>query len=627
MNYLKFHFLIPLFQLFMIVGYSQNESVDKIKENAQQAREFLQMQVLRNDQQLFQTAQSYIRKNRYDAAIPVLEDLLIRNPQNATYYEWLLRSHLTVSQLDQADSLVNAMLLKYPQDLRYSIDRATILYRQNHEKEALSLWHQILQSHPRNINLYSQIANEMIENRLWDEAVIVYQTAIEKIPNTEHFYMNLANLYKNRLMYKEATDNYLKYLDAQPKQEKYIFNQILAFQIPTDQQTEFFTVLEKQAASSDTTSRLTVLLGQLYQRYRKYDKALETFLSLETESSDGTRLISFAQAAERDSAYAIALQAYQEVIKRYPKSKHILLAYRGEITTLFLLAVTNNQIQYAEQALRLIDTVKTHFPRHPETYRLAYFEGKFYFSYYFDVDKALAIFSEILQEKSLPANLRNDILLDKGKCEIMRGELEQSIKTFEAVKDLQYKGKALLLCAEVGYFLYDWTLSKEYINTLLKTQGMGSNVTNDAIALQLKLSYAEKNPEILSKMAKAELLVYQQKKSEARREFTELIKMPNIPPTLKSESYLAISRLSLDLDETETGLEYSRMAISDSSVYLYADEHLYLMGVVLETRLNQPERAFDIYRNLLENYPNSLMVDDVRDRMRKIRDQREPELP
>jgi tetratricopeptide (TPR) repeat protein len=585
------------------------------------------MQVLRNDQQLFQTAQSYIRKNRYDAAIPVLEDLLIRNPQNATYYEWLLRSYLTVSQLDQADSLVNAMLLKYPQDLRYSIDRATILYRQNHEKEALSLWHQILQSHPRNINLYSQIANEMIENRLWDEAVIVYQTAIEKIPNTEHFYMNLANLYKNRLMYKEATDNYLKYLDAQPKQEKYIFNQILAFQIPTDQQTEFFTVLEKQAASSDTTSRLTVLLGQLYQRYRKYDKALETFLSLETESSDGTRLISFAQAAERDSAYAIALQAYQEVIKRYPKSKHILLAYRGEITTLFLLAVTNNQIQYAEQALRLIDTVKTHFPRHPETYRLAYFEGKFYFSYYFDVDKALAIFSEILQEKSLPANLRNDILLDKGKCEIMRGELEQSIKTFEAVKDLQYKGKALLLCAEVGYFLYDWTLSKEYINTLLKTQGMGSNVTNDAIALQLKLSYAEKNPEILSKMAKAELLVYQQKKSEARREFTELIKMPNIPPTLKSESYLAISRLSLDLDETETGLEYSRMAISDSSVYLYADEHLYLMGVVLETRLNQPERAFDIYRNLLENYPNSLMVDDVRDRMRKIRDQREPELP
>jgi outer membrane protein assembly factor BamD (BamD/ComL family) len=338
-------------------------------------------------------------------------------------------------------------------------------------------------------------------------------------------------------------------------------------------------------------------------------------------------LISFARAAEGDSAYAIALQAYQEVTKRYPNSKQILLAYRGAVTTLFLLAVVNNQTQYADQALRLIDTVKTHFPRHPETHHLAYLEGKFYFSYYFDVDKALAIFSEILQEKSVPANLRSEILLDKGKCEIMRGELAQSIKTFEAVKDIQYKGEALLMCAWVGYFLNDWALSKEYINTLLKTQGMGSGATNDAIALQLKLNYAEKNPEILSKMAKAELLVYQQKKSEARREFIELIKMPNIPPTLKSESYLAISRLSLDLDERETSLEYSRMAVSDSSVYLYADEHLYLMGVVLETRLNQPERAFDIYRNLLENYPHSLLVDDVRDRMRKIRDQREPELP
>ena len=627
MKIIKYYFLFTLLHLLLFEGYAQNKSVDKMKENAQQGREFLQMQMLRNDQQLFKTAQSYIRQNRYDAAIPLLEDLVTRNPQDATYYDWLLRSYLTVSQTNLADSLVNSMLVRYPQDLRYSIDRANILYRQSRENEALDLWRQILQSNPRNVNLYSQIANSMIENRLWDEAVSVYLSAIENIPNSEHFYMNIANLYKNRLMYNEATDYYLKYLEAQPKQEKYIFNQILAFQIPSDQQTEFFTILEKRASAADSSSHLTVLLGQLYQRYGRYDKALTTFLKLETEKSNGSRLISFAGAAARDSAYAIALQAYQEVINRYPNSKQVFLAYQGAVTALFMLTTTTNETGYADQALSLIDTVNVRFPKHPETPRLSYLEAKFYFSYYFNVDKALEIYNEILQKKGVPVNLRNEILLDKGKCEIIRGELSKSIETFEAIKDVRYMGDALLMSAKVGYFLKDWSLSKKYLASLLKTQGMGSSVTNDAIELQLKLSQAEKHPDILSKMARAELLIYQQKKSEARRELIELIKLPDIPANLKSQSYLLISQLSLDLDETETSLEYSQKAISDSSVYLYADEHLYLMGLVLETRLNQPERAFDVYRNLLENYPNSLMVDDVRDRMRKIRDHQDQELP
>jgi tetratricopeptide (TPR) repeat protein len=627
MKYCRTHITIFLLLALGVTGYPQKKSVDALKKNAERNRELSQNQISRNDQQLFKTAQNYIRRNRYDTAIPILEDLVKRNPENNSYYDWLLRSYLTVSQIESADSLVNAMLVRFPQFLRYQIDHADVLYRQNREDEALTLWREILQSQPRNVNLYSQIAKAMIGNRLWDEAVQVYKSAITNIPNTEHFYMNIANLYKSRLMYTEAADYYLKYLMIQPKQEKYIFNQILAFQIPEEDQENFFKVMEQRVETADSSSQLTYLMGQLYQRYGKYEQALSTFLKLEEKDSEGRRLISFASAAEKDSAYTIALKAYQQVIRRYPNSKQLFLAYRGSVKTLFQLTDAENQPAYAEQAFQLIDTVKVRFPNHPETYWLSYLAGKFHLTYYFDVDKALSIFSDILKKPGLPANLQSEILLDKGRCEIIQGDLKKSMATFEKITDAKFKGEALISLAESAYFSNNWNQSREFVNTLLQTQGMSSGVTNDAISLQLKLGYAEKNPAVLSKMARAELLIFQQKKSEAREELIELIKMQPIPPTIKSESYLLISQLSLDLDETETSLEYCRMAISDSTLSLYADDHLYLMGFVLETRLNEKDQAFEVYKSLLENYPNSLLVDDTRIRMRKLRDRKEPELP
>jgi hypothetical protein len=428
-------------------------------------------------------------------------------------------------------------------------------------------------------------------------------------------------------MYNEATDYFLKYLETQPNQQKYIFNQILAFQIPEDQQEAFFKILEEQVAAADTSAQLTLLLGQLYQRYEKYEQALNTYLKLEDKESDGARLVAFARAADQDSAYHIALRAYQFVIDHYPKSGQILTAYHGAVTTLFHLTISENNTEYSDLAQELIDSVNYKFPGHPETYRLFYLKGKFQLSYYFDVDNAMAIFNSILAEKKLPSDLRSNILLDKGECEIIKGQLKQSLETFKLVTDRKYAGEALIRSARVAYFQNDWELGKKYISNLLKTEGMSGDVTNDALALQLKLNYAEKHPDVLSVMAKGELLVFQQKISEARKEFIELVNMSNVPAALKSEAYLMISRLSLVLDEITTGLEYSQRAVSDSSISVYADEHLYLMGVIVENYLMQPDRAFDIYRSLLENYPNSLLADNVRDRMRKINESKESELP
>ncbi len=621
-------FYITVHLLLMAAGiYGQGTSVEDLKRNSTLSKQVIKQQTVRRDQQRFRTAQSYINHHRYSAAIPILVDLVIRNPQNTSYYDWLLRSYLMISELSKADSLVSEMLRRKPDNPHFQIGKANILYRQGQEKEALRLWKIILVQNPDNLNLYSQIANAMIENRLWDEAVLTYQKAIESLPNATNFYMNIANLYKNRLMYLEATEYYLKYLAVQPKQQRFVFNQILAFQIPEEQQEEFFTVLEKRTGDPDQPREIKILLAQLYHRYRKFDKALHIYIQLEQDKNDELRILKFAQAAERDSVFLIALQAYKFLIRKNPSSKQIFLAYRGAVSCQFQLARQFNEAYHAEQANLLIDTLSNRFPNHPELFQLYYLQGMFQLTYYFDVDRALSIFSKITRSKKVPANLRSQVLLKSGECYIIKGQLDQAMKIFQQVNHSSSKGYANFRRAQTSYFMKNWEESDSLIQELIQAEGMGGKVTNDALSLQLKLNHAKQNEAILTQSADADLLIFQQKKSEAIKILMAMVTMDQVPTAIKSQSYLDICHLALDLDDPLVALEYSKLAMEDPEIAAYADLHLFLMGTILEEQFQKYQEAFYAYRELLEKYPNSMKAEDSRLKMRNIRQKEGWELP
>ena len=616
---MKFHFIIYIITI-LVTGLIAQNKISPVQQLLQQPNE-------RRDQQQFRTAQSFINHNRYAAAIPILEDLVIRNPQNNTYYDWLLRSYLMISDLGKADSLVSDMLKREPDNPRFQIGKADVLYRQGMEKEARQMWEKILRQNATNLNIYAQVANTLIENRLWEEAVKVYLQAIETIPNAAHFYMNIANLYKSRLMYMEATDYYLKYLALQPQQQGFIFNQILAFQIPPEQQNEFLHILEKRATEADQAVEIKLLLAQLYQRYRRYHDALNIYLKLKQEKSDDLRLLQFAQAAERDSVYEVALEAYQFIIRQNQASKQNFLAYQGVVSCRFQLARKFNDPQYASKAIQLIDTMSTRFSNQPELYRLRYLQGIFQLTYYFDVDGALSIFSEIMASKNVPVDLRNQVIIKSGECFLLKGQLKEAMQRFQQVNHPSYQGYALLWQAQTRYFMKNWEESIQLVQDLIKSQGINSAVANDALSLQLRLNYAQQHEAILSKLSEADLLVFQQKISEALKILLDLIKITTIPGPLKSQIYQDICQLSLDLDNPIAALEYSKIALEDPAITVYADQPLFLMGTILEDHFQKYQEAFLTYRDLLDKYPHSVHAEECRIRMRQLRQKEGWELP
>jgi len=620
--YLFFSWLLILF--FTIPAFSQQEAIRKLKENADAIRN---QQNDARDQKLYRVAQSYMNTSRYELAIPILEGLCRDNPSNRGYYQTLLRAYLTVSRIEAADSLNRSMKKHFPGDRAFDIDYGNILYRKGEHQKALDLWQQIIRQDPTQLNLYTQIADAMVQNRLLDEAVNIYLQGTNNIPRSEFLYQNIAGLYQSRLMYVEAAKYYLKYLDANPNQQQFIFNRILSFQLEPEQQGSFSKTIESLAKESKNKDDILLLTAQLYQRYGKYEDAYKIYENLDKEQKQGIFLLQFARSAERDSSYHIALKAYTEVIRHYPDNKTILQAYQGSVTTLFSLARVENNSKFAEQAINLIDSVQTRYSDNPDIADMVYLKGAYYLDYYFDVDRAISIFADLIKNPRTPARQRNITLLKMGESYIIKGQLDEALNTFNKVTMKPYEAFAKLRTAQIFYYQKNWKKAGEMVNTILQKEGMASDITNDALALQLKLNQAQKSPTALGFLADADLLLVQQKKGDALKKLAEIVQLNSVPGALKSEAYRLLITSADELGREVEALEYSQNAIQDSSMVQYADEYLFLMAGILEKQNDRAAEAFKIYQKLLENYPNSLFTFRARDRMKYLKENKLQELP
>ena len=620
--YLFFSWLLILF--ITIPAFSQQEAIRKLKENADAIRN---QQNNARDQKLYRVAQSYMNTSRYELAIPILEGLCRDNPSNRGYYQTLLRAYLTVSRIEAADSLNRSMKKHFPGDLAFDIDYGNILYRKGEHQKALDLWQQIIRQDPTQLNLYTQIADAMVQNRLLDEAVNIYLQGTQNIPRSEFLYQNIAGLYQSRLMYVEAAKYYLKYLDANPNQQQFIFNRILSFQLEPEQQGSFLKTIESLAKESKNKDDILLLTAQLYQRYGKYEDAYKIYENLDKEQKQGIFLLQFARSAERDSSYHIALKAYTEVIRHYPDNKTILQAYQGSVTTLFSLARVENNSKFAERAINLIDSVQTRYSDNPDIADMVYLKGAYYLDYYFDVDRAISIFADLIKNPRTPARQRNITLLKMGESYIIKGQLDEALNTFNKVTMKPYEAFAKLRTAQIFYYQKNWKKAGEMVNTILQKEGMASDITNDALALQLKLNQAQKSPTALGFLADADLLLVQQKKGDAVKKLAEIVQLNSVPGALKSEAYRLLITSADELGKEVEALEYSQNAIQDSSMVQYADEYLFLMAGILEKQNDRAAEAFKIYQKLLENYPNSLFTFRARDRMKYLKENKLQELP
>ncbi len=606
-------FSVLLFCVLFVHAFAQPPLKRRSQENAEERRQF-------------RIAQKLQVANKHEQAAAILEKLYENRPESEQYYRELLESLLSLSRIEEALKLIEKKKTHDPLNPRYAIDYGRVLYKTGKEKEGKKIWKHALEEHRNNVAVFTLVANAMLSHNLFDEAIEVYKRGYELHPKRTYFLQNIASIHRNRFEYSEALEYYLEYLRKEPNRHHAITRQILSMEVDTDDIDDLAKLLEKEAKESPDIPELQMAAAKFYQKYQRFDKALEIYENLENDKTKGKYLMDFGRTMQADSLYQLALRSYEVIANRFPKSAYLFSAYLGAAKCNLELAQLKNEQQYAEKAIGIINLVRQKYPNHTEVAELGLVEGLIYKEFFFDVDKAIEIFKDISSTYAKHQQIFERAKLFLGECYLIRSDLDKAAVTLRNIQSEAMISQALHLLAKIEFYRGNYSESTNYVNRVIQLEGTSGTVTNDALQLQMLLAQAESSPKALELYAEADLLLFQDKKSQAISKMENAL-AENPPDNLKAQLLLDAAKLSREIGKPNEALEFCNKLIKDSTMITYADEALFLMAIIFEKDVGDLSHAFQLYDRLLIEFPESQFSHKARFRLSQIRNHMEEVMP
>ncbi|HXG38752.1 MAG TPA: tetratricopeptide repeat protein [Bacteroidota bacterium] len=592
----------------------------------------------------FRLAQSYEQEGSWERALPVYESLYQSDPNNILYFDGLRRSYTQLKQYDKAKKLVRDRLLRLPNDQQLLSILGSLHYLSGEEVQADSLWRLVIQSDPKNIGLYRLVAQQMLENRLFDRAIQLYLRARAETGQERAFAEELSWLYGSFQQYALATKELIAMLRANPAQLVSIQSRFAAFISREGGAREAIAVVKEEVQRSPRDIPLRMLLAWLHMEQKDYDAALAEYRIIDSQrNAAGQDLFSFAQRALQEKAYRAAAAAFREVVNEYPTKERLPFARYGFARAIEELSAERDStgagvsgilssVEIPENigrisetrpsfqaALALYDALVREYPRTDFAAQAYLRIGFIRRNRFFDLDGALEAFEQVRRSTPSP-HLVFDATLQIGEVLTAKNDLPGARREYEALATItmtELRDRALLKLAELDYF------EAKFDSSLAKLQTLATNVATDLAndALQLQYFIQENKstfPAALKAFAEADLLVRQNKHSEALQRFKEIIQLYPLA-LLVDDAVMRTGELSLKLKKVDEALAAFKKVAQEMPTSIYRDFAQFRIAEVYENVLMDKQKAIETYELVLSHYPNSMYAQEARKRVRLLR--------
>lgn len=586
----------------------------------------------------FRLAQSLEQAGETERAALLYKELLSKDPSNFMFFDGVQRTLLALKRYDEALDLITSRLNRNPDDLTLQAVLGTVLYRAGREKEAYQAWDKAIAIAPTNPNTYRLVASTMLENRLLDKAAVTYRRGREACSDPMLFTMELAQLLVASMDYKGATMEYLRWLDQNPAQVSFVQNRMAQFSWKPEGREAAIEAV-RAAVDRHEDVRLYDLLAWLYMEGKDFTSAYDVYRKIDKLSgANGMGIFAFAQRAFRERAFDLSARAYRAALDApLPAARQAaaLYGYASSLKELaavpdtsgtdkldVLLPAPEARSRYAS-AIGSFKEVIQRFPRTEYAARSYMQIGLIQFEQDFDLDGALASLERVRNENPGIAMITFDVALKEGQVLTARGDTAAAMRRYRTVANApaatpDQSDEASYRLAELDYFRGQFAMAIQRLDSL--TLNLSADYANDALALRAFLQEnSASSPEALAEFARADFLARQRKNTEAIALFQDIVrKFPQA--FLVDDALMRTASL-----QTRAGLYREAVAsyeallnqFKESSVSL--DRAQFRMGEVYESGLKDPANAIACYEKLLVDHPHSVLVEQARNRIRRLR--------
>ncbi len=444
------------------------------------------------------------------------------------------------------------------------------------------------------------------------------------------FIFELANLYTVRGEFDLVTQEYLNYLRQNPTQTNFIESRLTTVATTADVVEVMSKTLNGALKDDPKLARaIHQLLGAIYTVDQNYEKALFHYVQLEAlpaeendknaKSARGQLLFNFATTASADGAFDFARQAYQLLLTKYSASP---LALQAEVG---LAKVFEQQGQYP-QAVEAYEKFIALHPRSTEAMKAAMRVGDIWFDRQFNLEKAKTAYERVL--KNYPSgNFRVTALFRLGDCAVAGGELAEAKQTYERViaesrnSKLEPPNEALLALAKLQLYQEQPTLALKYLDELLgqnkpNQPGRPDISENDALELYLLVRENKRDSIGLGVYGKARLADFQRKYAAGQVQLESyLAQNPN--SALSDELRLLLADAYRKTNQAPLALQ-TLNGLVENPKSLFQDLALKRIAQIYDEDLQDHRNAQVSYETLLEKFPQSIYIEEARQRIREI---------
>ena len=617
----------------------------------------LQMHLYAQLSNSYSIASQMMRQGQYERALPLLKDLLEKNPQSSSIYENTVECLINLKRYDEAITITQKRLDNNITPLLTRTQLGKLYHIQGDTTKAYNVWEQTIDRQKGNLQTYYTVARIMRERREYNRAISVLVDARSISGNATLFRREVMNNYLSAGNFAQATQEMISLVKDNPDRSSYVQRIFMRYDDEFLLDTailEFDDVVRQMEPGEEGRKELYDLQLWLLLERDLHRRAYMTARRYEQQTENaGYMLYNLAHKFKSERVYKLAEQAFQFYIDQPRSPLHINSKHKLADLYLdwadYLKDKSLGSIQKTDSLYRAADGILQEIisksPGYSELNTVITTKAEIAIEQLYDVDKAKQLLNRLKKEFNQTKNPKVQYL--EGRILLFNNDYTMARVFFTRAKKSAELGslaeKARYYLSLTDFYAGDFEFAKLQLKSLERQQT--SNYANDALQLRMWIQDGLKidsTGEHLSTFADA---VHLLNRNNADSAFSMLKPLVNtfVYPPLKDDAALLIAKYAaFNPDYYRSGFLALQHTLQQSFQYPLKERLMWERARLAELLLNAsntnyastdpffsgstaaeniPQSSSDIitlYENLIIEFPSGFYASSARERLQQI---------
>ncbi len=566
-----------------------------------------------------QLAQNYFEKGEFEKALVIYQDLEERHHNNTFFIQKIAACLQQLERYGEAEKMLTDRLEKTRKPMlyvelgyNYQLQKNDALAEKNYQK-ALDA----IADNPSNV--YA-VASAFEQKVLVEKALTAYETA-SSINKSMNFDYQMALLQGQLGNIDLMIDRLLSYSYNNPQNLPIVKNQLARFMSEESQDT--FNAALRKSLLLNTQKNQDIFWNQFlswfYVQQKDYGKAFIQEKAIYRRDPDTfNNIVTLAALAAEEKENETAREIFSFILEN---TQDPALQMQAHYNLLQIDIEEAQQKDYASIKQR-IDNLITEFGISPASLKLQLIKADFEAFYLKNttagvetLNKALELQLNRYQKAEAKMKLSDILLLDEkfNQAIIYYAQIEDDLKN-DAVAH-----EASLKVAKASYFKGDFEWAQKQLKVLKSSSSQ--LIANDALELYLLIidnTVEDSTQTALKKFARADFKLYQNKKEEALAEFKDILANDKTQ-SIQDVTLLRIGRIYEEQKQYDLALQHYQQIIDKYAEGIYVDEALFYSAEIYNKKMENPEKAMQLYEKVIFNHQDSIHFVEARKQFRILR--------